>query len=131
MKCVGTTTGTSRPRPDAMSSPKSREARKVFHSSSETAASTFLIHMDRRLAPLLALQAGAAVPRELDPVCGSSTSWHRLGPDDRGHLAGRIHVAAHGPSVRVPFGTGSLPAHLVQPLVVVHADLNIRVRRHV
>src|SRR6266851_5645793 len=49
MKCVGTTTGTSRPRPDAISSPKSRDARNVFHSSSESAASTFLIHIVRRL----------------------------------------------------------------------------------
>src|SRR2546423_10685772 len=43
MKCVGTTIGTSRPRPLAMSSPKSREPRKPRHSSSEIAASCFLI----------------------------------------------------------------------------------------
>src|SRR5438132_7428235 len=43
MKCVGTTTGPSRPRPLAMSSPKSRDARNVRHSSSEIAASCFLI----------------------------------------------------------------------------------------
>src|SRR5947207_4512044 len=35
--------GTSRPRPLAMSSPKSRDARKPRHSSSESAASCFLI----------------------------------------------------------------------------------------
>src|SRR5438270_6205127 len=43
MKCVGTTIGTSRPRPPAMSSPKSRDARNPRHSSSEIAASCFLI----------------------------------------------------------------------------------------
>jgi len=48
MKCVGTTTGTSRPRPLAMSSPKSREARKSRHSSSEMAASCFLINIESR-----------------------------------------------------------------------------------
>src|SRR5437588_6632540 len=49
MKWVGTTTGTSRPRPEAMSSPKSRDARKVFHSSSLMAASCLWISIARRL----------------------------------------------------------------------------------
>src|SRR5438067_406566 len=53
MKCVGTTIGTSRPRPPAMSSPKSRDARNVFHSPSLIAASCFLISIDRRLLALL------------------------------------------------------------------------------
>src|SRR4029077_11012314 len=45
MKCVGTTIGTSRSRPLAMRSPKSRDARNPRHSSSEIAASCFLISM--------------------------------------------------------------------------------------
>src|SRR5438132_821132 len=49
MKCVGTTTGTSRPRPLAMSSPKSRDTRNVFHSRSLIAASCFLISIARRV----------------------------------------------------------------------------------
>src|SRR3979409_579057 len=47
MKWVGTTIGTSRSRPLAMSSPQSPDARNARHSYSEVAASCFLISIDR------------------------------------------------------------------------------------
>src|ERR1700682_3027765 len=74
MKCVGTTTGTSRPRPLAISSPKSRAARNVFHSSSEIAASCFRISIGSSVLALvmqMAMQDGrirsvnVATPREI------------------------------------------------------------------
>src|SRR5438132_5561640 len=74
MKCVGTTTGTSRARPLAMSSPKSRDARNVFHSRSLIAASCLLISIDRRVLAStvqMGMQGGRVVsvnvgrPREI------------------------------------------------------------------
>src|SRR5207237_9165239 len=62
MKCVGTTIGTSRPRPPAMSSPKARDARNVFHSSSLIAASCFLISIARRVLASIMRMASTDVP---------------------------------------------------------------------